>query len=241
MSKVWIVRLAILSLVGLVFGRVVGQAILAWDDLTNTLWNPHLVPPSPSGILYFWGHAYADLYVPLTFTLWGSPHLLDRGLDLHAASLALHALAALGLRPPPSARPERPRRGRGRAPLRPPSGAGGNRRVDVRREGPHVRDVLPPRARCVRRLRARGAGLAATRPASRARDALPRARAPLEALGCRRPAARARARRRVARPEVEPLPPRPRAVDRGRDRRGGRPARRATGRGGRPDRSARGR
>lgn len=96
MSKAWIIRLAILSLVGIVFGRVVGQAILAWDDLTNTLWNPHLVPPSPSGLLYFWGHAYADLYVPLTFTLWGLLATFStEAWIFHAASLVLHALAAL--------------------------------------------------------------------------------------------------------------------------------------------------
>jgi tetratricopeptide (TPR) repeat protein len=91
-----IVRLAVVLLPLLVFGRVLGHALLTWDDLSNTLWNPHLVPPSPAGLLYFWGHAYADLYVPLTFTLWG----LLAGLStdpwiFHAASLVLHALAAL--------------------------------------------------------------------------------------------------------------------------------------------------
>jgi len=96
MRKASIVRLAIVLSVLLVFGRVLGHAILAWDDLTNTLWNPHLSPPSASGILYLWGHAYADLYVPLTFTLWGVlGSLSTEPWIFHAASLALHALAAL--------------------------------------------------------------------------------------------------------------------------------------------------
>jgi tetratricopeptide (TPR) repeat protein len=96
MRKAWVLRLAIVLPLLAVFGRILGQTLLGWDDRSNTVLNPHLVPPTASGLLYFWGHAYADLYVPLTYSLWGV--LARISLEpwiFHAASLAIHAGAAL--------------------------------------------------------------------------------------------------------------------------------------------------
>jgi Flp pilus assembly protein TadD len=79
-----------------VFVRVLGHGFLGWDDLRNVAENPHLNPPTWAGTLHLWGHAYADLYVPLTFTAWA---LLARATFepwiFHAASLAVHAAAAV--------------------------------------------------------------------------------------------------------------------------------------------------
>jgi tetratricopeptide (TPR) repeat protein len=74
-----------------VFGRIVGHAWLGWDDLANTVRNPHLNPPSVAGTLFFWRHAYTDLYVPVTFTFWALLARIALAPWLfHAASLALH-------------------------------------------------------------------------------------------------------------------------------------------------------
>lgn len=90
----WPFLAGIAVLVALVHGRVVGHGFLAWDDLVNTVRNPHLNPPSLAGTLYFWSHAYADLYVPATFAVWS---LLARvTLEpwiFHAASVLAHAAA----------------------------------------------------------------------------------------------------------------------------------------------------
>lgn len=75
---------------------MVGHEFSSWDDLVNTALNPHVNPPSLEGTLFFWRHAYMDMYIPVTYTLWA---LLARiALEpwlFHATSLALHAAAAL--------------------------------------------------------------------------------------------------------------------------------------------------
>ncbi len=90
------VSFAVIAVLALaVFGRVIGHAWLGWDDLANTVGNPHVNPPSLAGTLYFWRHAYTDLYVPLTFTLWALLARIALAPWLfHAASLALHVAAA---------------------------------------------------------------------------------------------------------------------------------------------------
>jgi Tfp pilus assembly protein PilF len=79
-----------------VHGRTVGHDLLSWDDLANTLGNPHIHPPSLAGTLHFWRHAHMDLYVPVTYTLWA---LLARiAMEpwlFHGANVLLHAGAAL--------------------------------------------------------------------------------------------------------------------------------------------------
>jgi len=77
------------------FGRILGQGLLGWDDLPNTIANPHLNPPSLAGTLYFWRHAYMDLFIPLTFTVWGVlARITLEPWIFHAASLAIHVAAA---------------------------------------------------------------------------------------------------------------------------------------------------
>lgn len=88
--------LILIAAVAAAFGRVVGHELSGWDDLVNTVLNPHVNPPSVEGTLHFWCHAYMDMYIPVTYTLWA---LLARvALEpwlFHATSLALHAGAAL--------------------------------------------------------------------------------------------------------------------------------------------------
>ena len=86
----------LLAAVAAAFGRVVGHEFSSWDDLVNVVANPHVDPPSLEGTLFFWRHAYMDMYIPVTYTLWA---LLARiALEpwlFHAASLLVHAAAAL--------------------------------------------------------------------------------------------------------------------------------------------------
>src|SRR5258707_10655107 len=94
-GRSWLYAAVFLILTAAVFGRVLGHGFLGWDDRLNTIENPHLDPPSLAGTLFFWRHAYADLYIPATFTIWA---LLARiSLEpwiFHAASLLVHAAAA---------------------------------------------------------------------------------------------------------------------------------------------------
>jgi hypothetical protein len=95
------------------------------DDRGTLTENPKFNPPSWQNIGYYWdwNHTAADLYVPLTYTLWGvlalatwvrTPDEAGTHLDphvFHAANIFLHAVAAclafrllrqLKLRPWPS-------------------------------------------------------------------------------------------------------------------------------------------
>src|SRR5260221_13780528 len=93
-GRFWLYATGFLVLTAAVFGRVLGHGFLGWDDRLNALENPHLNPPSLSGTLFFWRHAYADLYIPATFTVWA--FLARISLEpwiFHAASLLVHAAA----------------------------------------------------------------------------------------------------------------------------------------------------
>lgn len=83
------------------------NSFTTWDD-SSTIWgNPSFNPPTPGGILHYWAAPFMDLYVPVTYTLWGllsfvaySPAATDAGTQLsvtpfHMANLALHIGAAV--------------------------------------------------------------------------------------------------------------------------------------------------
>ena len=75
----------------------------AWDDAMNVYQNPRLLPPTWESVAHYWRHFEADLYVPLTYTVWAAvarfsyspqtatlnPH------DFHLLNLTLHIGAVL--------------------------------------------------------------------------------------------------------------------------------------------------
>ena len=78
-----------------------------WDDDVNIIENPYLSPPHSQNLLQFWKGPYQDLYIPLTYSLWGigaqlsttssgktssqslSPHIF------HLLNIILHLLSAI--------------------------------------------------------------------------------------------------------------------------------------------------
>lgn len=86
----------------LVFSSLFANSFTTWDD-SSTLWrNPSFNPPALAGIAQYWTRPHMDLYVPVTYTLWGvlaflcySPEPDAQGAMLstvpfHLANLALH-------------------------------------------------------------------------------------------------------------------------------------------------------
>src|SRR3954449_1786670 len=63
--------LIIVGAVCLTFSPMVRCGFTDWDD-QDTIWaNPHLHPATLSSVGYYWTHAENELYVPLTYTVWG--------------------------------------------------------------------------------------------------------------------------------------------------------------------------
>src|SRR5688500_11496270 len=54
-----------------VFFQVLGFSFTNFDDVTNITSNPHFNPVTSKGIAYFWTHGYYELYMPVTYTVWG--------------------------------------------------------------------------------------------------------------------------------------------------------------------------
>jgi hypothetical protein len=74
---------------------VVPHEFVSWDDNFNIVRNPHVVPPSLSGLAYVWTHEWMHLWVPLTYTVWIAiaaikfdPHVF------HAINVLGHTCAA---------------------------------------------------------------------------------------------------------------------------------------------------
>lgn len=92
-----------------VFGRSCTAEWLHWDDDVNVWQNPAFHPVSVSSVAAFWIRPYVQLYVPLTYTVWGllaavAPHRNGTGwpvgfepFPFHLANLVLHAAAAVGV------------------------------------------------------------------------------------------------------------------------------------------------
>ena len=86
--------------------EIVGHPFVDWDDQFNFYQNARFNPVSLESIGYFWSHAFAHLYIPVTYTVWGvlafiagdtsgghaqlDPHVF------HAASVVCHIGAAIG-------------------------------------------------------------------------------------------------------------------------------------------------
>ena len=97
----------IVLIVFVVFGRVIGNNFLWWDDEFTIFGNEAFKPVTLHGIFWHWRHPFMQLYVPMTYTIWGllasvaGPYAPDpQGITLdpavfHAASLLVHTLNAL--------------------------------------------------------------------------------------------------------------------------------------------------
>ena len=95
----------------IVLWPVCSGEFLDWDDVKTIARNPALDPPTIGKIAELWnpGRPYMDLYVPVTYSVWGLVAAVSgrtaapdgtSGLDphvFHAANLILHAGAAAGV------------------------------------------------------------------------------------------------------------------------------------------------
>jgi tetratricopeptide (TPR) repeat protein len=54
-----------------VYWRIIGFSFINYDDGSNVFANPYLNPVTPQNMGYLWTHGYYDLYMPVTYTLWG--------------------------------------------------------------------------------------------------------------------------------------------------------------------------
>ena len=85
-----------------VFGQVGRFAFVLWDDGLFISENPYLQSLTFDDVVVFWRFPYAELYVPLTYTLWALTAAVSRGTSAHpagAGALApawFHGLNLLG-------------------------------------------------------------------------------------------------------------------------------------------------
>src|SRR3954469_8138075 len=61
---------ALLLLIALVFGRVLGHEFVNLDDDKFLYANPHFLPPTLAGLADHWQHPYRHLYAPVAMTVW---------------------------------------------------------------------------------------------------------------------------------------------------------------------------
>src|SRR5262245_4552771 len=64
-----------------VFWQVQGHAFVLWDDGLHVYENPYLQPLTFDNIKAFWRKPYAELYMPLTYTLWALTAAVARGVS----------------------------------------------------------------------------------------------------------------------------------------------------------------
>ena len=89
-----------------VYGRMVRQEFVIWDDPLHVTENPMLNPVTPASLALLWQRPYFSLYMPLTYTLWATEAVVSRAIDgdphaplrpslFKATGLALHMLNVL--------------------------------------------------------------------------------------------------------------------------------------------------
>ncbi len=107
-SLIWI-RLILLAAVVLVFGRILANDFVNWDDRPLIYDNSNIYHPTAAGLLHHWNPkdpSNSEMYDPLVFTLWWSlahvaqiesPDFWGSKLNpyiYHAANLLVHWLSA---------------------------------------------------------------------------------------------------------------------------------------------------
>lgn len=102
-SARWI-PLIVLAAALLIFAPICRHAFVSWDDDYTIESNVRMQHPSMENLLHYWRHAFMDLYVPATYTIWTGvayvSKLVTRGgapdpRIFHAASVLVHALNAV--------------------------------------------------------------------------------------------------------------------------------------------------
>src|SRR5215831_8572552 len=91
-----------------VFWQVQGHAFVLWDDGLHVYDNPYLQALTLDNIKAFWRAPYAELYMPLTYTLWALTAAVARGVSpsppgdapftphfFHMLNLLVHLLSVL--------------------------------------------------------------------------------------------------------------------------------------------------
>src|SRR5215831_12338620 len=63
-----------------VFGQVYSHEFVLWDDGLHIYENPYLQTLTFDNILAVWRAPYAELYIPLTWTLWALTASVSRGV-----------------------------------------------------------------------------------------------------------------------------------------------------------------
>jgi len=106
------IALALLVVTAAAFSPVCFAEFLNWDDQTTLYQNPDMNPPTLAGIGRYWTEPAGELYIPVTYTVWGAaahvayaPDAGAQGIYLnatvfHTLNLAIHlltVLAAFGL------------------------------------------------------------------------------------------------------------------------------------------------
>ena len=104
-DRTQIYSLIVLAAVAIVFWSVRSASFLSWDDPILVSENPHYIQPD-SSLFFFWKSPYLNLYMPMTYTLWGllakfgyttnaaGAIALDASV-FHSVSLLLHAVNCL--------------------------------------------------------------------------------------------------------------------------------------------------
>lgn len=97
---VWVAPIA---LVPLVFGGILANGWVNWDDPLHVLENPSLTPVSWHGLGELWSRPYRGLYVPVSYTVFAVEAAAGRAVSatatpaavvFHGVSLLLHAACA---------------------------------------------------------------------------------------------------------------------------------------------------
>jgi protein O-mannosyl-transferase len=91
-----------------VFWQVHGHEFVLWDDGLHVYENPYLQALTFDNIRVFWREPYAELYIPLTYTLWALTAAVARGISasptggapfapqaFHMLNLLVHLLSVL--------------------------------------------------------------------------------------------------------------------------------------------------
>jgi tetratricopeptide (TPR) repeat protein len=71
-----------------IFWQVTSYEFVQWDDVLHVFENPYLQSLTFDNILAFWREPYAELYIPLTYTLWGLTAAVSRAVTAHATGAA---------------------------------------------------------------------------------------------------------------------------------------------------------
>src|SRR5712691_13180850 len=91
-----------------VFWQVHSYEFVLWDDGLHVFENPYFQSLTFNNILAFWREPYAELYIPLTYTLWALVAAVSRGVTanptggapldprfFHTLNLLVHLLTVL--------------------------------------------------------------------------------------------------------------------------------------------------